>query len=231
MNTDNEVIQRVLSDYETAVSRIVLYCLTELPFSLGIKKTIAVLKGTKSTFAIKHELNKLDTFSVLSSFSRDQLTIVIDAMIQSGLLRIEHLPDYENMPVIKLTETGSRFLQDSTGVHISFLATLVDKEIPELSETEKELFNKLRQLRRDLANEQDIPPFMVCGDQVLREICIRKPTDLGQLLAVKGIGEKFVQKYGDKVVDSVKQTATMDPKPAPNSSNNDVHLSGNRLDE
>lgn len=106
MKKDNEIILKIISDYEIAIIKIILYCLTELPFPLGINKTISVLKGTKSTFVIDHQLNKLSTFSVLSSFSKEQLSSIINILIELGLIIVENISIYNNMPIIKITDTG-----------------------------------------------------------------------------------------------------------------------------
>ncbi len=208
MNNNNTIIQNVIADYEIALTKIILYCLTELPFSLGIKKIISVLKGTKSTFAINHRLNKLTTFSILSSFSKDQLTKIIEILIQTGLLKSENVSDYDNLPVLKITDKGKNYLDGKENIQIVILDAIIDNEFPEFNDLEKILFIKLRALRRDIAQQNDLPAFTICGDQVLREICFKKPTDRQELISVKGIGDKFADKYGDFFLDMINKTCS-----------------------
>ena len=103
-------IETIIRDYESAVCRIVLYCVAELPFHLGIRRTVSVLKGSKSTFVIDHRLNELATYSVLSTFTSEQLRAVIGNLIESELLEVEFVSEYENMPILKLTPKGQDFL-------------------------------------------------------------------------------------------------------------------------
>jgi ATP-dependent DNA helicase RecQ len=208
MNNNNTFIQKIIADYEVSLTKIILYCLTELPFSLGIKKTISVLKGTKSTFAINHRLNKLTTFSILSSFSKDQLTTIIEILLQTGLLKIENITDYGNLPVLKITDKGKNYLDGNENLQIVILDALIDNEIQEFNDLEKILFKKLRDLRRDFAQKNDLPAFTICGDQVLREICFKKPTDRQELISIKGIGDKFAEKYGDFFLDMINKTCS-----------------------
>jgi ATP-dependent DNA helicase RecQ len=203
---ENQIpIQKIIADYEGAIAKIILYCLTELPFPLGIKKTISVLKGTKSTFAINNKLNELKTFSILPSFSQDQLTAIIGMLIQAGLIKIRNVLEYDNMPVLNITELGKDYLDQKEHIQIALVDAFIDNKIPEFNDIEKNLFIKLRTLRRDIAQQYDLPAYLICGDQILREICLKKPTDREQLINVKGIGQKFVDKYGDLFLDRINE--------------------------
>ncbi|MCH5597090.1 RQC domain-containing protein [Niabella ginsengisoli] len=140
MDKNKDLISTILSDYELTLTKIILYCISELPFPLGIRKTISVLKGTKSTFAINNKLQHLVTFSLLSSFSKTQLITIIEALILAELIKIENVSVYGNMPVLKLTEKGSNCLNGKEMLLISFLDALTDNEIQEFNESENALF-------------------------------------------------------------------------------------------
>ena len=60
-----------------------------------------------------------------------------------------------------------------------------------------ELFERLRELRRELAIERGWAPYMVCTDKALRGMCRRRPATRGELLEVPGIGEKKADDFGD----------------------------------
>lgn len=199
----NISIKTLIQDYERAVCKIILCCVTELSFPLGIKKTISVLKGSKSTFIINHGLHNLATYSTFPTFTREQLRTIIEALIKSGLLEIEFVSKYENMPTLKITTKGRDFINGKYETKVQFLENFVDRSIPEFDDFEKELFDELRKLRREIAQERDIPAFMICGDITLRELTKQKPTDTISLLSVHGIGEKFSQNYGDKFIEAI----------------------------
>lgn len=199
----NANIKILIQDYENVVCKIILYCITELPFPLGIKKTISVLKGSKSTFIIKYELHKLATYSLFPTFTGEQLRTIIESLIKSELLEIKFVSKYENMPVLEITTKGRDFIAGKYDTNVQFLEDFVDRGIPEFDDYEKELFEDLRKLRREIAQKRDIPAFMICGDTTLRELTKQKPTDTTSLLSVRGIGEKFVQNYGDKFIETI----------------------------
>ncbi|MDI6810178.1 MAG: HRDC domain-containing protein [archaeon] len=68
---------------------------------------------------------------------------------------------------------------------------------------DSELFEKLRRLRMDIARERNIRPYMVFHNSVLKEIATIKPTTKEQLLLIKGIGDKKIEKYGERVLNVI----------------------------
>ncbi|MBN9349995.1 MAG: HRDC domain-containing protein [Chitinophagaceae bacterium] len=209
---DKTLIQNIISDYEASVTKIILFCLTELPFFLGAKRTISVLRGTKSTFAIEYHLNKLHTFSVLSSFSSNQLSKIIEILATAGLIKYENASaDFENMPVLKITDNGKVYLEGKCPTHITIMDVIIDNEIPEMNELEKNLFLELKGLRRDIALKHELPPYVVCNDQTLREICFEKPTNTQLLISIKGVGDKFVEKHGVLFLEVINKHVGQQP--------------------
>lgn len=68
-----------------------------------------------------------------------------------------------------------------------------------LSPEEFALFSKLRNLRKELAAKDGVPPFVVFTDEQLASIVKQNPTDLGKLTAIQGIGQAKAEKYGNAV--------------------------------
>lgn len=68
---------------------------------------------------------------------------------------------------------------------------------------EEELFGRLRVLRKELADRQGVPAYIVFSDRVLREMAARKPGDAGQLLAVPGVGPAKLERYGTAFLDAI----------------------------
>lgn len=66
-----------------------------------------------------------------------------------------------------------------------------------------ELFERLRELRRELASEREVPPYIVASDATLRGLCRRRPTSRVELLEVSGIGEKKADEFGEAFLSAV----------------------------
>jgi ATP-dependent DNA helicase RecQ len=203
MKSNQSIFKTIISDYELSIIRIILYGISELPFRLGIEKTVSVLRGNKSTFNIDHELNELDSFSVLATFSKEELTTIVEILIQVGLIEIENISESFDMPILNLSPLGKKYLYGNAKIDVIILDHIIDKSVPELDDDEKLLFENLRSLRLRIAKDVDLPPFVICHDKTIRELCLQKPLDEEELLTVKGIGKNFVEKYGSQFLEEI----------------------------
>ena len=68
-----------------------------------------------------------------------------------------------------------------------------------------ELFELLRSLRRDFAAEQNVPPYVVFADSVLNAMCMRLPRNEGEFLAVPGVGEVKLERYGKRFLEVINE--------------------------
>lgn len=209
MDKNRKLVESILSDFEKTVAQLVLYCLKELPFPLGVRRTIDVLKGNRSAFTVNNELDKLYTFSILTGYTRDQLSEIIDALINGGMVDFKtQILEGEPFPVIQINDKGRAFLSGTSVEKLSLLNILADKDVPDIPAEDQDLFYKLKLIRRQLAEEKDLPSFLVCTDPVLRSICIKKPTEPAQLEKIRGIGKSFVQEYGKPFLYVIRQYIT-----------------------
>lgn len=102
--------QQIIRNYEQALAKVILYSVDEAQLSLGMSKTIGILKGAKSTFFIERNLHYLATYGILPTFTSEYLRAVIGVLVECGLLEIEMVSEYENLPTLKLTAKGREFL-------------------------------------------------------------------------------------------------------------------------
>jgi|GEM_PF-1606370 len=203
------LIHNLLQTYEQTIARLVLYCLSELPFPIGVKKTIDFLKGNRSSYMLNNQLYKLDTFSILPGFTRDQLSDILDILINEKMIDVEQLQvEDETYPVLKISQKGIKFLNSNALPEFNLLDAIMDKDVADISEEDQDLFYKLKLTRRQLAEEEDVPAFMICIDSVLRNLCVQKPMENNELENTKGIGPKFVEKYGKQFLYTIRQYVT-----------------------
>lgn len=203
MKTKKGATKGVIGDYEFELTKIVLFCINELPFSLGIKKTIDILNGDKDAFCLKYKLYRLKTFSLLSFLSKDHIGDIIEILIDKELLQINFVSKYKNRPVLEMTEQGRKFFAKNETNLLFGTESLIDKEFPRFTNTENILFEDLSKLRKEIAQKNDLPAFIICSDNVLENICFVKPEKLKDLLKIKGISKNFVEKYGEIFIKSI----------------------------
>ena len=71
------------------------------------------------------------------------------------------------------------------------------------TDKQRELFERLRKLRKQLANEEGVPPYVVFSDATLRNMCVDMPQSESELLAVSGVGEVKLARYGRVFLEEI----------------------------
>ncbi len=117
-------IDRLILDYESAISRIVLQCLSEITLDLGIKRFMLVLMGKNSPFILKYKLDKIRTYSMLSNFTENQLRIIIDSLSDREFVEYEYVSEYEGSS-LQLTENGKLFLEGCENIKFGFMDKMI----------------------------------------------------------------------------------------------------------
>lgn len=189
----------------------------------GMHAVVDILRGTFSPEVSKHRYDQLKTFGVGRDVAgRDWLDYLLQ-MLQLGYVEIA----YDESNHLKITESGRRVL---FGQERAALAVIRREEAPatgrkrkdkatvprlplggtdggpaEAGAPEPELFEALRQLRKQLADEQALPAYIILSDKVLRLLCEQKPTSVEAFGNVSGIGEYKKQKYGEKFVRLIRR--------------------------
>ena len=72
-----------------------------------------------------------------------------------------------------------------------------------LSEKDSELFENLRRFRREIAREENVPPYLIFSDRTLVDMCVKKPQNQEQMLQVSGVGEFKLEKYGEAFLKQI----------------------------
>lgn len=83
-----------------------------------------------------------------------------------------------------------------------------------LNELGVALFEKLRSMRTELAAEKSVPPYIICSDKTLKDMCAKLPRDKEQLADVYGMGEQKIQNYGEVFVTAVNSFVADNPNPS-----------------
>ena len=83
-----------------------------------------------------------------------------------------------------------------------------------LNERGAAMFEKLRSVRTELAAEKSVPPYIICSDKTLKDMCAKLPRDKEQLADVYGMGEQKIQNYGEAFVTAVNSFVADNPNPS-----------------
>ena len=217
----------------TEHARKALSCVYRLRQGFGIGYVVDVLRGSGSdkVFARGHE--QLSTYGIGADLSKDAWQQLIRQLIHRGYLE----QDIARYSVLRLTPAAMALLRgDETLVlarprvklprperkrasrargGLPGSDTLVDVpvELREPSADEERLFAHLRTVRKELADRQGVPAYIVFGDATLREMAARRPGTDDELLAVNGVGETKLKRYGGAFLEAIRsftQTEELD---------------------
>ena len=193
---------------------------------IAVGTCIEILRGMQTPTIARNHYNELKTFGVGKDVSvRDWQTYLLQ-MLQMGFFEMA----YNMHNQMKVTPLGWKVLK---GEHQVSLAIMENEEraprqqrvnrpsrgssIPvvhaervifedEMAGVEdKKLFEYLRKIRKNLADEQGYPPYIVLSDKSLHELTRMKPTTLQAFGLISGIGEFKIKKYGDTFIKAIKK--------------------------
>ncbi len=173
----------------TVETQQVLSCMHRMGERFGKEMVALVLTGSQNQRVRQFHFEKLSTYGLMKQKTKKQVTELIDYLVASGIIAMEG----GQYPVLKNTAAGLDILRGKQRVTRK-VAIKAEKSLP----TNDALFEELRQLRRDLAEEQHVPPFVIFSYKTLRDMCAVLPETLDEMLDVKGIGENKLAKYGEQ---------------------------------
>jgi ATP-dependent DNA helicase RecQ len=176
----------------TEVARKALSCVYRVGQRFGIVHVVAVLRGADNERirALGHD--RLSTYGIGSDRSEQEWTSILRQLIHHGLL----IQDIANYSVLKLTDAARPLLRGETSLQLARprIREQAQKKRPKAAAAQgpydETLFDELRNLRKQLADTQGVPPYIVFGDATLVQMARDKPMDEQELLAITGVGQQ-----------------------------------------
>ncbi len=191
--------QRNVQDI-TAESKQVLVMVQGLHGRFGKGVVAQALTGSHSQRMNEIGAPQLPSFGVLRNFSKQEAASLIDYLVAVGILQTVG----SQYPVIQIAQDGWAVLKGERQV------TRRQEERPARLRTQltespdtAALFELLRQKRRELADKQGVPPFMVFSDKTLHDMAQVKPQTSRDFLEVNGVGQQKLARYGQLMMDVI----------------------------
>ncbi|OAK19021.1 DNA helicase RecQ [Bacillus wiedmannii] len=185
----------------TRESQMVLSCMIRTNQRFGKQMIAQVLTGSKNKKVIEFNFHTLPTYGLLSNRSVKEVSEFIEFLISDELIAVEH----GTYPTLKVTEKGKGVLLGKE--------TVLRKERVETRQIVQDhpLFEVLREVRKEIAQGEGVPPFVIFSDQTLKDMCAKMPQSDSELLTVKGIGEHKLVKYGSHFLQAVQHFIEENP--------------------
>jgi ATP-dependent DNA helicase RecQ len=179
--------------------RMALSCVYRTGQRFGANHIIEVLRGSDSDKLRRFDHHRLSTYGIGQSLSAQEWRSVLRQLVANGLLEV----DPEGYGGLRLTERCRPVLKGEQAMHLRRDARPVKTEPARrpapaaVDDADQPLWEALRALRKQLADEQGIAPFMVFHDRTLKDMLVARPRTLDELSAVSGVGAAKLAHYGE----------------------------------
>jgi len=188
----------------TTCAQKVLSCVYRVDERFGIKHVVDVLRGADTDRIRKLGHDQLSTYAIGMEMSEAEWTSIVRQLIHHGLL----VQDIANYSVLKLTASARPVLKGERQLvlarpRMKEKAKRKSRAASALEATDQELFEALRQLRKELAQEQGVPPYVIFGDATLVQMSQKKPASDTEMLEITGVGEKKLERYGAEFLHAI----------------------------
>lgn len=177
----------------------------------GERMTAGVLKGSRDKKLLRLGLDRLSTYGLLSTFSREQIEEWIRELIGDGCISARRVTTGgKTEEVLDLTDLGRRVMVSKEVVRLSTpeekKEAIARRKVD--PQTAERVFNRLRHLRTRLAREERLPPYCIFQDRTLREMARILPQTPRDLLQIVGVGEVTLKKYGQAFLNVLKDESS-----------------------
>ena len=206
-NCDQETVEEDMTEQV----RSICLCVDELKGRFGLTMVADILKGSQNAKIRRYGFDRNAVFGMLGNFSLSEVRDMVRQCIDDGYLEQSD----GKYPVVSLTADGrqamgghKRIVQQKRVVEES--PTAIPKRRQKRSagtfdeEALRPLFDTLRAVRRDLAKDENIPPFVIFSDATLWDMAALKPSSLDAMGDIKGVGSFKLHKYGRSFVSAIQ---------------------------
>jgi len=204
---------KAVSQEATVSSKAILETVSWCRGRFGVSRIVEILRGSRSKVMQACGAEACPTYGMCRAHSKQSVTGHVKSLIDSGHLQVEGT----EYPTIDVTHKGREILQGISAEvsnHIEapqsdsqvtkpFRERMSSVVVPRAAPVDPQLFERLRQLRTELAEEEGVAAFLIFHDKTLRAIAGHKPETSAALLEIPGIGDLKVERYGRRVLQVV----------------------------
>ncbi|MDC0603382.1 DNA helicase RecQ [Aliiglaciecola sp.] len=188
----------------TTEAQKVLSCVYRLNQSVTSQYVIDVLRGKNHKRIVEQQHDTLSTHGVGKDKSDAHWHNIINQLVHQGLLRI----DITQNATLKLTEAARPVLKSQQDITLAVPRLVIDKSKPTKTDKrfyDRALFAKLKHLRKSIAEQDDVPPFVVFSDASLADMAEQLPQSDNQFLAISGVGNTKLERYGERFIALISE--------------------------
>lgn len=187
----------------TIIAQQILSCVFHLQERFGASYIAKILTGSRAKRITDNNHDQLSTHGLMKGTLPQNITAYIREMASLGYLAITQ----DEYPVVQFTEKSLAVLKGKEKVSLHkivspFISSV--KDTTTASQFDQSLFQKLRVLRKQLADKYNVPPYVIFSDASLKEMCVAYPQSIEAFSHIKGVGAQKLRQYGTMFVEAIK---------------------------
>jgi len=192
----------------TVIVQKALSAVTRLKQKVASSMLIDVLRGSARKDIMDRGYQNIKTYGAGRDLPLRDWQFYLMQIINKGLLEVA----YDEHNALKLTTASKSVLFDGAKIQLVKMqvankrqaaAKAAAKPKTKRERVRDELFEKLRLLRRELAQKQGIPPYLIFSDKTLEEMAARRPVIDADMMDISGVGEQKLKRYGDLFMNAI----------------------------
>ena len=180
-------------------------------FGFGLNHVVDILRGADTEMIRQRRHNELSTYGIGRDLKRDAWQAIGRELLRLGL--VECSPG--RFATLTLTPTGREVLRNRTPITLTKQIDIAaQKEKPRAGaiECDEVLFEQLRALRRQLADERDVPAYVIFSDVSLREMARNYPTTASEFRRIPSVGEQKLKDFAQPFLSEIKNYLATNPR-------------------
>ncbi len=219
-NCDNCINPKPIEDWTIEAQKF-LSCVARCRERFGMNHIIDVLRGSRKKKIEQNGHHLLSTYGIGKDKSADAWKMLGRSLLHQGLVN-ETTDGYS---VLKLNKRSWEILRKQRPVHIAVTKKPESKALGEYNPRTAEiemLFERLRQLRKQIADAQSVPPYVIFADSSLKLMAQLQPQNLEAFAEISGVGTHKLKQYGEQFVSEIRAFCQEQQLPVPLPSNSQM---------
>ena len=195
----------------TDEAKKIINCIYESRGRYGKNIIMDTVLGAKTARLEEIGASKYKSYGVLESSNKNLLRrlieeLLLEGYIQTGEYQVLKLGDISKLK-LKDTKVLVKITDEDKATNRKLKPKKNIKGMDSLTSSGFKLFDKLKELRLEIAREEKMPPYIVFNDKTLIDMCAKMPTTKSDMLNVSGVGENKYGKYGERFIAVIKEYA------------------------
>ncbi|KAI9132504.1 DNA helicase RecQ [Acaryochloris sp. CCMEE 5410] len=197
---DNCCHPKPVEDWTIPAQKL-LSCVARCQERYGMSYVIDVLRGSRNQKVLQRRHDQLSTYGIGKDKTVDQWRLLGRTLLHQGLVA----ETTDGYPVLKLNDLSWEVLRHQRSVFVPVpVAPTQDRPSNARREEAEALFQRLRELRKELADQQSVPPYVIFADSSLKLMAQQQPQTMVEFAKISGVGKRKLEQYGQQFTACIR---------------------------